>query len=85
MNKLIAEMSFEDFYTVPDLKFDISKLRTDLDKVLKKKKFKSPGITHFGAISINRVPNDESSIKVIMLEENIGLLLMRQEKKFLEI
>ena len=37
----MAEMSFEDFYKIPDLKFDISRLKKDLDKVLKKKKFKS--------------------------------------------
>ncbi len=55
--------SFEDFYEVPDLNFDISKLRVDLEKVLKKKRFNSPGVTHFGAISINQIPNDESSIK----------------------
>ena len=58
----MAEMSFEDFYTVPGLKFDILRLRTDLDKVLERNKFKSPGVTHFGAISLNRVPNDESSV-----------------------
>ena len=34
----MAEMSFEDFYKVPDLKFDISRLRADLEKVLEKKK-----------------------------------------------
>lgn len=56
-------MSFEDFYQVPDLKFDISKLRNDLEKVLEIKKFKSPGVTHFGAIPINRIPNDESSVE----------------------
>ena len=33
----MAEMSFEDFYKVPDLKFDISRLRDDLNKVLEKK------------------------------------------------
>ena len=59
----MAEMSFEDFYKVPNLKFDISRLREDLNKVLEKKKFKSPGVTHFGAISLNRVPNDENSIE----------------------
>ena len=59
----MAEMSFEDFYKIPDLKFDISRLKKDLDKVLKKKKFKSPGVTHFGAISLNRIPNDESSVE----------------------
>ena len=30
--------NFEDFYEVPNLNFDISKLRNDLDKVLKAKK-----------------------------------------------
>ncbi len=55
--------SFEDFYEVPNLSFNIFKLREDLDKILKKKKFNSPGVTHFGAIQINQIPNDESSIK----------------------
>ena len=55
--------SFEDFYEVPNLTFDISKLREDLDKILKNKKFNSPGVTHFGAIPINQIPNDENSIK----------------------
>ena len=55
--------SFEDFYEVPNLNFDISKLREDLEKILKNKKFNSPGVTHFGAIPINQIPNDESSIR----------------------
>ncbi len=55
--------NFEDFYEVPNLNFDISKLRKDLDKILKNKRFNSPGVTHFGAIPINQIPNDESSIK----------------------
>ena len=59
----MATTSFEDFYEVPNLNFDILKLRKDLDKILKNKKFCSPGVTHFGAISINQIPNDESSIK----------------------
>ena len=29
--------SFEDFYEVPNLNFDISRLRADLDQVLKNK------------------------------------------------
>ena len=33
----MAEMSFEDFYEVPGLKFDVSRLRDDLNKVLEKK------------------------------------------------
>ena len=59
----MAKVSFEDFYEVPNLNFDISRLRSDLDKILKNKKFNSPGVTHFGAIPINQIPNDESSIK----------------------
>ena len=59
----MAQVSFEDFYKVPELKFDISKLRSDLDSILESKKFNSPGVTHFGAISLNQIPNDESSIK----------------------
>ena len=55
-------LSFEDFYQVPDLNFDITRLKNDLNKILKNKKFKSPGVTHFGAISINQIPNDSNSI-----------------------
>ena len=55
-------VSFEDFYQVPDLNFDITRLKNDLDEILKNKKFKSPGVTHFGAISINQIPNDINSI-----------------------
>ena len=55
--------NFEDFYEVPNLNFDISKLRNDLDRVLKAKKFNSPGVTHFGAIPLNQIPNDRSSIE----------------------
>ena len=58
-----VQVSFEDFYQVPNLKFDISKLRNDLEKVLEKKRFKSPGVTHFGAIPINRIPGDAESIE----------------------
>ena len=59
----MAEVGFEDFYQVPNLKFDISRLKKDLDKVLARKKFKSPGITHFGAIPLNRIPNDLNSVE----------------------
>ena len=59
----MATTSFKDFYEVPELNFDIARLRKDLDKILKNKKFKSPGVTHFGAISLNQIPNDENSIK----------------------
>ncbi|MSP10235.1 MAG: peptide-aspartate beta-dioxygenase [Pelagibacteraceae bacterium] len=59
----MAQISFDDFYQVPNLKFDIKRLRSDLEIILKKKKFNSPGITHFGAIPLNQIPNDEESIK----------------------
>ena len=59
----MATVSFEDFYEVPELNFDIKKLREDLEKILKNKKFNSPGVSHFGAIPINQIPNDENSIK----------------------
>ena len=38
-------VSFDDFYQVPNLKFDISRLRSDLEIVLKKRKFNSPKST----------------------------------------
>ena len=52
-----------DFYKVPDITFDIKKLRAELDKVLKQKKFNTLGITNFAAIPINRIPGDADSIK----------------------
>ena len=33
----MATANFEDFYEVPNLNFDISKLKDDLDKILKLK------------------------------------------------
>ena len=56
------KVSFEDFYEVPDLKFDIDRLRKDLELILKEKKFNTPGVTHFGAIPLNQIPNDADSI-----------------------
>ena len=53
---------FEDFYQVPDLKFDIQKLRGDLKDILEKKKFNTLGISHFGAIMMNQIPGDKNSI-----------------------
>ena len=62
MNNTMPSATFDDFYEVPDLNFDVEKLRKDLDKILKSKKFNSPGVTHFGAIPINQIPNDTNSI-----------------------
>ncbi|MDC0525303.1 aspartyl/asparaginyl beta-hydroxylase domain-containing protein [Pelagibacteraceae bacterium] len=59
----MAHLNFSDFHQVPDIKFDINRLRLDLDKILKKREFASPGISNFGAISINQIPNDDNSTK----------------------
>ena len=59
----MAHVSFKDFYQVPKLKFDVKKLRADLEKVLEKKNFDDLGISHFGAISLNQIPNDENSVQ----------------------
>ena len=60
----MGELNYSDFYQVPDLKFDIVKLRKDLDAVLKKRNFDfSLGVSNFAAIPLNQVPNDENSIK----------------------
>ncbi len=57
----MTSLSFEDFYKVPEIKFDINRLRNDLNLILEKKKFNSPGVTHFGAIPLN-----QSSRKLIL-------------------
>ena len=54
---------FKDFYTIPNLKFDVNKLRFDLDKILKLKNFNSLGIKNFAAIPLNQIPGDNSSIE----------------------
>jgi hypothetical protein len=59
----MMQTTFEDFYKVPNLHFDISKLRKDLGIILKKRNFDTPGITHFGAISLNQIPGDKKSIQ----------------------
>ena len=60
----MAHLNFTDFFQVPDLKFDVNKMRSHLDLILQKKGFKSPkGVSNFGAISLNQIPDDEDSIK----------------------
>ena len=58
----MTQVNFEDFYKVPNLKFDIFKLRKDLEIILKKRKFNSLGISHFGAIPLNQIPNSKDSV-----------------------
>ena len=58
----MENIEFNDFYKVPNIKFDISKLKSDLEKILTKRKFNTLGIKNFGAISLNQIPNDKNSI-----------------------
>ena len=55
--------TINDFYQVPDLSFNINKLRQDLEKILKKSKYQTLGITNFHAIPMNMVPGDKNSIQ----------------------
>jgi hypothetical protein len=57
------KIEFNDFYRVPNIKFDISKLRESLEKILEKKTFNTLGIKNFGAISLNEIPGDKDSTK----------------------
>ena len=34
----MTHLNFNDFYKIPDLNFNITKLRNDLEKILQKKK-----------------------------------------------
>ena len=52
-----------DFFVVPNIKFDIDKMRNDLEKILEVKNFNSLGIKSFGAIPINQIPGDKSSVE----------------------
>ena len=54
-------IEYNDFYKVPNIRFDISKLKFDLKKILNKKKFNSLGIKNFGAIPLNQIPGDKES------------------------
>tara|TARA_B100001059_G_scaffold112482_1_gene112689 strand:+ start:211 stop:819 length:609 start_codon:yes stop_codon:yes gene_type:complete len=55
--------SLDDFYKVPNIKFDIYKLRSDLEKILAKKKFNTLGIKNFGAIPLNQIPGNKDSVE----------------------
>ena len=56
-------VTFDDFYQVPDLTFDVNKLRSDLNTILEKNKYQTLGISNFAAIPMNQIPGDEDSIK----------------------
>ena len=55
---------FKDFHKVENLHFDILKLRSGLEEVLKIKKYDSAnGIPNFAAICLNQIPGDPESTK----------------------
>ena len=55
---------FKDFHTVPDLKFDITKLQKALKQVLDIKKYDDAnGIKNFAAICLNQIPGKPESTK----------------------
>ena len=55
---------FKDFHTVKNLKFDLSKLRKDLNKILNIRKYDTAnGIKSFAAICLNQIPGNPDSIK----------------------
>ena len=51
------------YFQKQDLKFDIGKLQEAYKQLKKTKKFNDLGISHFGAICLNRVPGDPNSIQ----------------------
>jgi hypothetical protein len=56
--------NFNDFHTVKNLKFDIKKLQTSLQEILKLKKYDdADGIKNFAAICLNQIPGEPDSIK----------------------
>ncbi len=56
-------LNFNDFQK-QDLKFDISKLQEAYKQIVQTKKFDDGGgISHFGAISLTRIPGDPDSVK----------------------
>ena len=56
-------LNFNDFQK-QDIKFDILKLREAYNQIIQTKKFDDGGgISHFGAISLTRIPGDPDSVK----------------------
>jgi hypothetical protein len=57
-------INFNDFHTIKDLKFDVSKLQTALKDVLKIKQYDDAnGIKNFAAICLNQIPGKPESTK----------------------
>ena len=64
----MATVSFEDFYEVPGLDFDIVRLREDLDKILKNKR-KTLGLLRDlkNVKTVGIIKNDKENINTINL------------------
>ena len=60
----MGELNYSDFYQVPDLKFDILKLRNALKNVLARKSYDdSAGTKYIAGISLNQIPGDPDSAR----------------------
>ena len=56
--------NFTDFHTVPDIKFNVTKLSDSLKQVLKIKNYDTAnGIKNFAAICLNQIPGEPHSTK----------------------
>jgi hypothetical protein len=61
---MVKMTNSNDFHTVQDLKFDVSKLQKALTEVLKLKNYDTAnGIKNFAAICLNQIPGNPDSIK----------------------
>ena len=81
----MALVSFEDFYQVPELNFDILRLRKDLDKILVKKNLIHQELLILVLFQLIKSQMIVVLFREIILEENIGLSQMIQAKKYQEM
>ena len=56
-------IDYGNYHHLFDFKFDIAKLQGALTDVLSIQQFETPGVTNFGAIPLNRIPGDTSSVE----------------------
>ena len=77
----MGNINFEDFYKVPELSFDIIKLREDLNIVLKKKNLIVQEFQILVLYLLIKFQTMITQLKVTILEVCIGLSLMKMEEK----
>ena len=56
-------IDYGNYHHLFDFKFDIAKLQGALTDVLSIQQFETTGVTNFGAIPLNRIPGDPSSVE----------------------